>query len=640
MLTVVAMNVQVADSSIYEDESIIVSVLVDFGDGIVYWADVELTNNTAFNATENACSYLGLELGFSWSAYGVWVYQIGNKTPTYPEYWHFLLWNNTMQDWEYASEGCGNYILHDGGIIGWSCVSDKPEWDYNPATWPGPKPLATPSNKYPAIGFRSNLYNTGFSNSEAPASNDVDWVFDTGSYKVDATPAVAYGKLFIPSWTGFYCLDENDGSLIWNISWVKGESSPMIWDNKIFVGSTDGKLYCLNSSDGEDIWSILLQTNPQYTGISSSPKISNGKVFVGTFNETGGNGSFYCLNAEDGTVVWKYSNCSSIHFSSAAIHDGKVFIGMMGLFNSNSLSGDPPYGILCLNENNGSLIWQYSTNGSVSSSPAIFGNNLYFTTKDGYLYKISENGEKIWEKEIGISVSSPAIINGKIYVGSGTFDGSGKFYCYDEDGNKLWSFIPNGGVQSSPVVADGKVFFATNTANGTIYSLDLEGNLVWNFMPTPKGYILGSPTVADNRLFIASDNGYIYCFAGNKNPVATFTYTPASPGLNDEITFDASSSSDTSGNIINYTWDFGDEETAFGKVVTHKYGSAGEYTITLTVTDDDGSTDTSQQIVIMEELKKAEKKPWYLIPGFEIITLLAGISVALLLTIIQKKRMR
>jgi len=58
------------------------------------------------------------------------------------------------------------------------------------------------------------------------------------------------------------------------------------------------------------------------------------------------------------------------------------------------------------------------------------------------------------------------------------------------------------------------------------------------------------------------------------------------------------------------------------------------------VTDDDGSTDTSQQIVTVEDLKKEEKKPWYLIPGFEIMVLLAGISVALLLTIIQKKGRR
>ena len=636
MLTVVAMNVQVANSSIYEDESIIVSVLVDFGDGIVYWADVEITNNTAFNATENACEKLGLEL----VAPGGFVTKIGDKAPVYPEYWHFLLWNTSTQNWDSAPVGPQDHTVQDNDVIGWYCVVDKPGWDYNPATWPGPKPAATPLNRYPTVGFRSNLCNTGFSHSEAPESNDVDWKFDTGSYEVDATPAIAYGKLFIPSWTGFYCLDENDGNLIWNISRVKGESSPAIWDNKIFVGSRDGKLYCLNSSNGEEIWSILLQTNPQHTGISSSPKISNGKVFVGTFNETGGNGSVYCLNAEDGIVVWEYHNCSSIHFSSVAIHDGKVFIGMIGLFNSTSLSSDPPYGILCLNENDGSLIWQYNTNGSVASSPAVFGNNVYFTTKGGYLYKVSENGEGIWEKEIGISVSSPAIINGKIYVGSGTFATSGKFYCYDKDGNELWGFIPNGGVQSSPVVADGKVFFATNTANGTIYSLDLEGNLVWNFRPTPKGYILGSPAVADNRLFIASDNGYIYCFAGNKKPLAAFTYTPASPRLDDEITFDASASSDTYGNITDYNWDFGDGEAAFDKVVTHKYGSGGEYTVTLTVTDDDGSTDTIQQIVTVEELKKEEKKPWYLIPGFEIITLLAGISVALLLTIIQKKRRR
>jgi PKD repeat protein len=79
----------------------------------------------------------------------------------------------------------------------------------------------------------------------------------------------------------------------------------------------------------------------------------------------------------------------------------------------------------------------------------------------------------------------------------------------------------------------------------------------------------------------------------NHPPVASFTYSPEDPFLGEEMTFDASSSYDPDGGEITaYTWDFGDGNIASGEVVTHTYSEAGEYTVTLTVTDNDGLTDS------------------------------------------------
>ena len=590
MLIIVMMNAQIGGSSVDEDESVTVSVLVDFGDGIVYWADVEITNNTAFNATENTCSYLGLELGCSWSEYGVWIYQIGDKSPIYPEYWHFLLWNNTMQDWEYASEGCGDYLLHDGEIIGWSCISDKPGWDYNPATWPGPKPVATPVTKYPWTSFRHDLYHTGCS-EDFVVGNDVLWSYPTESWGISSTPAVADGRVFATAWNGFYCINEEDGSLIWENTDVKGQSSPALYNNHVIIGSTDGNLYCLEMVNGSELWNTTIAPDPGFTGISSSPVVHNDKVFIGTFNSTGGIGHLYCMNANDGTVIWKSSTESSVYFSSPAVSNGKVFIGTMGLYNSTTYSWSPPYGLYCFNETNGELLWEYSVDNSIGSSPTVFNNKVFFTCKNGGLYCLNENGGFVWEKNIGSSVSSPSICDNKIFVGSGSFGSAGKFYCFDENGNKLWEYEPNGPVQSSPVIANNKIYFATNTENGTIYCLGEDGNLIWEYIPTPNQYILSSPAVADGKLFIGSDNGYLYCF-GDKDPVANFTYTPVNPKTNEEVMFNASLSSDTVGNIVNYTWDFGDDTIGYDEFVMHKYDYPDEYTVTLTVTDDEGTNDT------------------------------------------------
>jgi len=47
----------------------------------------------------------------------------------------------------------------------------------------------------------------------------------------------------------------------------------------------------------------------------------------------------------------------------------------------------------------------------------------------------------------------------------------------------------------------------------------------------------------------------------------------------------------------NYAWDFGDGETATGNNPVHSYEAAGNYTVTLTVTDDSGSTSNSTTLV-------------------------------------------
>jgi len=77
-------------------------------------------------------------------------------------------------------------------------------------------------------------------------------------------------------------------------------------------------------------------------------------------------------------------------------------------------------------------------------------------------------------------------------------------------------------------------------------------------------------------------------------PVASFTYSPENPVVGEEITFDASSSYDPDGEIESYDWDFGDGNSAQEEVVTHAYVEAGEYAVTLTVTDNDGLTDSNE----------------------------------------------
>ncbi|MFC6955257.1 S8 family serine peptidase [Halorubellus litoreus] len=68
-----------------------------------------------------------------------------------------------------------------------------------------------------------------------------------------------------------------------------------------------------------------------------------------------------------------------------------------------------------------------------------------------------------------------------------------------------------------------------------------------------------------------------------------------------EVEFDGTGSSDSDGSIESYAWDFGDGTTGSTATVMHAYDAAGEYTVSLTVTDDDGASSTKSLQVTVEE---------------------------------------
>jgi len=75
----------------------------------------------------------------------------------------------------------------------------------------------------------------------------------------------------------------------------------------------------------------------------------------------------------------------------------------------------------------------------------------------------------------------------------------------------------------------------------------------------------------------------------NQPPAAVITASATSGNIPFIASFNASQSVDPDGTIAAYTWNFGDGSSASGSAVTHTFTAAGTYSVSLTVTDNQGA---------------------------------------------------
>ncbi|RLF57905.1 MAG: chitinase, partial [Thermoplasmata archaeon] len=104
---------------------------------------------------------------------------------------------------------------------------------------------------------------------------------------------------------------------------------------------------------------------------------------------------------------------------------------------------------------------------------------------------------------------------------------------------------------------------------------------------------------------------------------------PYSGNINEPIQFDASGSYDPDGEIVEYTWDFGDGSVGYGVNPTHSYSKSGIFEVKLTVKDDDGKASSSTTYVKISEKKKT--------PGFDTTIIIFALLITSLISLMRKR---
>ena len=185
---------------------------------------------------------------------------------------------------------------------------------------------------------------------------------------------------------------------------------------------------------------------------------------------------------------------------------------------------------------------------------------------------------------VTIEVSAPpvppvAAISSSSTVGEApltvNFDGSGSSTTQKPMASYYWDF-GDGTTATGPVVNHN--YTIPNNYNATLTVTDNVG--LTDSASTP---VMINPPAEENQ-----------------PPVSSFTLSSSSGVAPLMVTFDGAASDDPDGSISTYHWTLGDGTPYTGVSGECEFTEAGEYLITLEVTDDNGESDVSSQTVIVD----------------------------------------
>jgi PKD repeat protein len=159
---------------------------------------------------------------------------------------------------------------------------------------------------------------------------------------------------------------------------------------------------------------------------------------------------------------------------------------------------------------------------------------------------------------------------------------------------------------------DGENLWVGEEGSDRIQQFDSESGETTATYEYPNAQTIYDYAHVDGSLWLEGD-GTVYRTnidetPPNRAPSATFTASPTTPEVGQTVSFDATASDDPDENVSSYEWDFNNDGTtdASGATASHEFSGGGEYTVSLTVTDAEGATDTTTQSLTVVEPPTAE----------------------------------
>jgi outer membrane protein assembly factor BamB len=340
--------------------------------------------------------------------------------------------------------------------------------------------------------FRGNSLQTGVTAQKLPEKLEVLWTFETKD-SVEGTAAVVGDTVYVGSMDkNLYALSLADGKPKWKYEAGPIKAPASYHDGSVYVGDADGVFHRVDAARGEKVWTYR-----------SGGEITSGANFDGDGVLFGaGDENLYRLSLKDGKELWKFKVEGGPVMGTPALAAGRTF----------AAGCDSTLHVIDLKTGKESKGVELS--GQVGAAAAVDGDRLFVGTMSNQVQAVDwKKGEVLWtfeaEKRSQPFYSSVALTDKLVLAGSR----DNRLHALDRDkGTEAWSYLTEGKVDSSPVVADGRVYFGS--ADGNLYVLDLKGMLVQKI--DLGSAVLASPAVAGGRLVIGTDKGVVYCLGAKK----------------------------------------------------------------------------------------------------------------------------
>ena len=350
----------------------------------------------------------------------------------------------------------------------------------------------------------------------------VIWTFNAGG-PIWSSLTYDSGTLYFGSDDhDLYALDTGSQRLKWKFKTAGNiRARPATAGNLVYAASDDGFLYAVDRASGRERWRFDLKAkdlgrrppspdNAYYDYLQSSPLVHDGKVFIGSLS-----GTLFVVDAATGKSAWSVGTLDAIR-SSPVVADGRLYFG----------SWDDHLYAVDLKTH--AILWRADTGGIVQSTPALGEGRVVVGSRSAKLLAFdTKTGAEAWRHEYpdGSWVESSAIYGGgRFYVGSSD---ALKISAFDAaSGQEIWQFKTGGWTWATPTLANGTLYvgalsaspyyFQGVTLRPGFYALDAAtGGERWHFTPgATKGYVtgglIGSPAVVNGMVYVGALDGRIY----------------------------------------------------------------------------------------------------------------------------------
>ena len=368
--------------------------------------------------------------------------------------------------------------------------------------------------------------NGGLTSEDVPSDIESKWEKELGRGAIDSSPVVKDGRLVVRTsgiydWGNgefeepptLYCFELSSGEEHWQVELEKGSgwelSTPLIRDEKVYVGTTAGFVMAYSLATGEELWTAPLQNSSQHLGVTSSPVPLDGSSLPKSIIVADGTGIVYCLDNDDGGIIWQTELDGQIYFTTPVVEKRDLYIGTdTGSF-------------FCLDAKNGNERWNLSLKGTVRTTPFLDGDDIFlatilyedpFTPSGGYLYKLHDNGDEaqvLWFRTKGPASSSVVCSDDSVFFVSGDF-----VVAISKDNETLWKYHADGQVQSSLIYSTSsqRLLFTTNSEAGKLYAIDKNGAKVWTKNVKPEAPIFATSLISGDYIVVCSDDGSVHVY--------------------------------------------------------------------------------------------------------------------------------